>query len=227
MRKESEQAAEQAAKQAPIGARKRGYIMCGNPRDRDYMMSLIDSADTGDFTGPFQHAMEKYEQDSSPENPNLAPKEFWPSIQAFRSVLYRAVRQNPEQANQYLIQIADSDLRLLTEIEMLAAVAGLPEMQRVQMTKRNPDPKERMRRFDEFARTQQPIPMRSPDGRLIRCPACQWNPPDSVRWLCQCGHQWNTFWTSGRCPACQFQWAETACLRCGKMSPHTDWYVNG
>jgi hypothetical protein len=64
-------------------------------------------------------------------------------------------------------------------------------------------------------------------GRRIRCPKCEWEPSKHDRWHCDdaCGHVWNTFETSGRCPACQKQWRETACLRCGIWSPHDEWYV--
>jgi hypothetical protein len=61
----------------------------------------------------------------------------------------------------------------------------------------------------------------------IRCPRCAWQPARSDRWSCGpggCGHVWNTFDTRGRCPACDRDWQETACLRCGQWSPHEEWY---
>jgi hypothetical protein len=30
--------------------------------------------------------------------------------------------------------------------------------------------------------------MRSPDGRLIRCPKCLFRPSEDFRWNCKCGH---------------------------------------
>jgi hypothetical protein len=58
-----------------------------------------------------------------------------------------------------------------------------------------------------------------------RCPACQWIPLDSDRWLCSCGETWNTFDTAGRCPGCDKQWEATACLSCDATSTHRAWYV--
>lgn len=60
----------------------------------------------------------------------------------------------------------------------------------------------------------------------IRCPRCQWQPRKYDRWCCDpgCGHAWNTFATHGRCPSCEKQWRDTACLRCNEWSPHDDWY---
>jgi hypothetical protein len=63
-------------------------------------------------------------------------------------------------------------------------------------------------------------------GPLIRCPLCGWSPAKNDLWSCTCGHSWNTFDTGGVCPACLYQWTETQCLKCGKWSPHSDWYVD-
>ena len=60
----------------------------------------------------------------------------------------------------------------------------------------------------------------------IYCPLCAWRPRATDRWRCRpgCGTVWNTFWTRALCPGCGHQWLETACLKCGKMSPHESWY---
>jgi hypothetical protein len=69
----------------------------------------------------------------------------------------------------------------------------------------------------------------------IRCPKCEWVPPDGSRWCCDhrhtpeppfasCGTVWHTFSTRGRCPGCAHQWQWTSCLACGQFSPHEDWY---
>lgn len=60
----------------------------------------------------------------------------------------------------------------------------------------------------------------------IYCPLCAWRPAATDRWCCWpgCGSVWNTFWTRGLCPDCGYQWLETACPRCRKMSPHETWY---
>lgn len=58
----------------------------------------------------------------------------------------------------------------------------------------------------------------------IRCPLCSWRPRPSDRWACRCGMGWNTFLTRGRCPRCEYQWRDTACLACHRWSRHLDWY---
>jgi len=58
----------------------------------------------------------------------------------------------------------------------------------------------------------------------IYCPKCTWEPPASARWLCSCGHKWNTFDTQGQCPECGKVWRKTQCLECQKWSPHHEWY---
>jgi|SRR5579884_3511705 hypothetical protein len=59
-------------------------------------------------------------------------------------------------------------------------------------------------------------------GPFIRCPKCRWAPRAHDRWMCNCGHVWNTFNTGGVCPGCLYQWTETACLACGQWSLHSD-----
>jgi hypothetical protein len=63
-------------------------------------------------------------------------------------------------------------------------------------------------------------------GRKIRCPRCAWEPGKHDRWMCLCGHVWNTFDTRGVCPGCDAKWKETACLRCHQWSDHEAWYVD-
>lgn len=60
----------------------------------------------------------------------------------------------------------------------------------------------------------------------IRCPKCAWQPRAESRWYCYCGFMWNTFDTRGLCPACDYQWTDTACLQCSEWSPHKDWYAD-
>jgi hypothetical protein len=61
-------------------------------------------------------------------------------------------------------------------------------------------------------------------SQIIECPKCQWQPDGQIYWRCSCDHQWNTFLTKAKCPACGKQWPETYCPGCGKMSPHGKWY---
>jgi len=82
------------------------------------------------------------------------------------------------------------------------------------------------RRF-EFQETDRKTGSSAGTGkRKIRCPKCAWSPQRSDRWMCACGHTWNTFDTRGICPACDAAWKDTQCLRCHAWSPHDSWYVD-
>ena len=61
---------------------------------------------------------------------------------------------------------------------------------------------------------------------MIRCPKCGWEPRKHDLWVCDddCGCEWNTFDTGRKCPDCGKLWQDTQCRRCGKWSPHLDWY---
>ena len=66
------------------------------------------------------------------------------------------------------------------------------------------------------------------DNIDIYCPKCKWEPLEESKWQCECGHEWNTFDTGGRCPNCKKVWDHTQCLGpdggCNEWSPHLDWY---
>jgi hypothetical protein len=192
-----------------------GFVMAGDPRDMPYMHSMIEASRSGDYEPPIGHALEKYKEDTDPENPNEAPKAMWPSTARFRSILHSAGKRLGKDAAVYLKRVPDEDLRLFARIELAAALAGLPEVPGSQMTYR---PRQHRARI-------QGEPMLSPDGARVRCPKCEWKPSVENRWGCKCGHRWNTFWTRGLCPGCRYQWTETLCFGCGEVSPHADWYV--
>lgn len=62
-------------------------------------------------------------------------------------------------------------------------------------------------------------------SRRISCPRCGDVPLADAEWQCElCLCCWNTFDTRGRCPGCAFRFPATACLACGAMSRHSDWY---
>jgi hypothetical protein len=209
-----------------------GYIHAGDLRDFDRQRRLIDATRSGDFGPSIEDAIEKYREDTSSATRNYAPKEYWPSTGAFRAVFYQAGRRLGPEAAKLLEQVPDDDLRLFATIEFAAALGGVPEPSITQMKQpRAPNSpafqhgriiaSEAIRREDADGST-----MRSPDGHLIRCPKCLFQPPVDLRWNCNCGHIWNTFWTSGRCPACYFQWEVTQCPGCGEMSEHPAWYAS-
>jgi len=50
-----------------------GFVMAGDPRDMPYMHSMIEASRSGDYEPPIGHALEKYKEDSDPENPNEQP----------------------------------------------------------------------------------------------------------------------------------------------------------
>jgi hypothetical protein len=209
-----------------------GYILAGNPEDFDRQRRLIDAMRSGEFAQSIEDALEKYREDMSPDTRNYAPKEHWPSTGAFRTVFYKAGQRLGVNAANLLEQIPDDDLRLFASIELAAALAGVPEPRIIQMKQLNPRHSGSFgsgRMISSAARRRGGADapgIRSPDGRLIRCPKCLFEPPDGLRWTCNCGHSWNTFWTSGRCPACRFQWEVTQCPGCGETSEHRAWYAS-
>ncbi len=89
----------------------------GSPEDFPYFESLHQSSLDGDFGPPFEYALKKYRKDSNPKDPNLAPREFWPSTLAYRNILYRAGKRLGQDASAYLGAVPDSDLRLFAHIE--------------------------------------------------------------------------------------------------------------
>ena len=225
-----------AARRKAEGATCEGGYIIGStgPGDFDRQRRLMSASRNGDFGPSIEDAIEKYREDTSPEAPNYAPKEYWPSTGAFRTLFYQAGKRLGPDAAKLLDQIPDGDLRLFASIELAAALAGVPESSISSRKQRYPTgpPESRGGRIVAAwsSRGRQgegkgSSPTQSPDGRLIRCPKCSFQPPPDARWYCKCGHVWNTFWTSGLCPACHFQWEVTSCHRCHEMSEHKAWYA--
>jgi hypothetical protein len=210
-----------------------GYFLSAHPADFPRLRSIIDAARRGDFVPSIEDALDQYRQDSSPDAPNYAPKEYWPSTGVYRSTLYQAGQHLGSDAAILLERIPDDDLRLFATIELAAALAGAPASSITSI--QHPQPRGSQLSDARITSAHCAIgtsrtrpsapPMHSPDGRLIRCPKCQFQPSDDIQWACKCGHVWNTFWTAARCPACHFQWEETMCPHCGEMSEHRGWYV--
>jgi hypothetical protein len=122
-----------------------GYALAGDPRDFDRQRRLIDATRSGDFEPSIYDAIEKYREDASLDTPNYAPKEYWPSTGAFRTIFYRAGRRLGFEAAKLLEQIPDDDLRLFASIELAAALAGVPESSITQMKQPNPPDSEAFR----------------------------------------------------------------------------------
>lgn len=118
-------------------------------------------------------------------------------------------------AARYLDRIPEPDLRLFAQIELCAALAGLPQLTGLTTQHRS------------TCRIVSPAELDQIFGSVlpgIRCPQCEWTPRTKNLWSCNCGNHWNTFDTRGLCPVCGYQWEMTGCLQCGAVSPHEEWY---
>jgi hypothetical protein len=202
-----------------------GYIFMGDPRDFDRQRRLMNATQPGDFEPSMEDAIEKYREDTSPATRNYAPKAYWPSTGAYRSLFYQAGKTLGPEAAKLLGRIPEEDIRLFASIELASALAGLPASPISHMKQLYPpgSPPVRGRRMSGVGSSKKT--MRSPDGRLIRCPKCRFRPYVDLVWNCKCKHVWNTFQTAGLCPACRFQWEVTGCPHCGEMSEHKAWYA--
>ena len=121
---------------APGASAGGGYMIYGEPEDIPYLKALMQASRDGDFGSPIDYALDQYREDTGPDNPNEAPREFWPSTCNFRGIFYRAGERLGRDATLYLDRIPDADLRLFAQIELAAALAGLPEFQGTQRVHR-------------------------------------------------------------------------------------------
>ena len=226
------------AEGASCGGGGGGYLLAGDPRDFDAQRRLIDATRSGDFARSVEDAIEKYREDTAPTTRNYAPKEYWPSTGAFRKLFYEAGRRAGSEAAKLLERVPDDDLRLFATIELAAAQAGAPAASSIiQMKQPHPmnQPQPRNSPGSQGGRIIASMPvngesangprMRSPDGRLIRCPKCLFQPPADHRWICKCDHVWNAFETSGHCPSCHVNWVVVVCPSCGKVTDRQRWYA--
>jgi hypothetical protein len=144
---------------------------------------------------------------------------------------YEAGKRLGSEATKLLEHVPDDDLRLFGTIELAAAQAGAPAaLSIIQMKQPRPMDQPQPRNSPGFQAgriiASMPVngesangpPMRSPDGRLIRCPKCLFQPPADHRWICKCDHVWNTFETAGDCPSCHVNWVGVICPRCGERA---------
>jgi uncharacterized protein (TIGR03435 family) len=81
-----------------------------------------------DFKEAFDLALRLYARDTDPEHPNDAPQECWPSAVVFRNILFKAGQHEGRSAVRHLDRIPDPALRLFAQIELAAALAGLPQI---------------------------------------------------------------------------------------------------
>jgi hypothetical protein len=113
-----------------------GFIMAGSSSDIPFQMALRGSSQDGDFGLSIDHALERYREDTDADSPNQAPRTFWPSTCAFRTILYCAGKRNGPKAQILLDRIPDDDLRLFAQIELAAALAGMTELPETQRKRR-------------------------------------------------------------------------------------------
>ncbi len=98
------------------------YIMIGSR-----LIPMSDAVRSG-FDEPFEIALRRYAADSDPRRPNDAPQECWPSAHEFRNILFKAGQHEGKAAARHLDRIPDPNLRLFAQIELAAALVGLPQM---------------------------------------------------------------------------------------------------
>jgi hypothetical protein len=91
------------------------------------LMPIAEALAT-DFEAAFRAAHQSFAEDSDAESPNSAHKECWPSARDYRHILFKAGRHQGVAAAKHLDRIADPDLRLFAQIELCAALAGLPQL---------------------------------------------------------------------------------------------------
>ena len=98
------------------------YILIGSR-----LIPMSDAVRSG-FDEPFEIALRRYAADSDPRRPNDAPQECWPSASEFRNILFKAGQHEGKAATRHLDRIPDPNLRLFAQIELAAALVGLPQM---------------------------------------------------------------------------------------------------
>ncbi|MEJ7607774.1 MAG: hypothetical protein WKF37_16250 [Bryobacteraceae bacterium] len=69
-------------------------------------------------------AADLYKLDMDAEQPNTALREYWPSIQNYRRIVYRATKMYGVDAEAMLTKVVDPELNALATIEMARALLG-------------------------------------------------------------------------------------------------------
>jgi uncharacterized protein (TIGR03435 family) len=113
------------AKQPPVS---RGPVEQPDYIDVGRQLIPVPEAIRTEFKDAFVVALDLYAADSDRENVNDAPQECWPTALEFRKILYKAGQHEGRAAARYLNRIPDSTLRLFAQIELAAALAGLPPL---------------------------------------------------------------------------------------------------
>jgi hypothetical protein len=106
-----------------------GFIMGGSGRDRGLIDAMMAAhrEDPAAIQMLLDEARRLHREDIDPDNPNLAPRVFWPSCHAYKVAMYWAGRISGRQAESLLTEIPDTDISLLATIEFAAGLLGLGE----------------------------------------------------------------------------------------------------
>lgn len=112
-----------------------GYVSSGSGRDSRLLAGMMP-AQRGDPSA-VQHLLAEarrlHLEDTDADDPNLAPRAFWPSCHAYKVAMYWAGRHLGKDAEPLLAEIPDPDFALLASIELAAGALGLPEHSGVRM----------------------------------------------------------------------------------------------
>lgn len=87
-------------------------------KDEERARLAVDKAVTG--------AIALYKDDVNADAPNQALREYWPSTQSYRRIIYRAASMYGIDAEYILPGITDPDLQLLASIEMARSLLKKP-----------------------------------------------------------------------------------------------------
>jgi len=84
-------------------------------------------------------AAKLYKTDTNADDPNTAPKAYWPSTNAWRTMLDRAAAISPEWAVSLLKDIPDDDIRNYDQIAIAEGMLGVPrgDLEVMTITKNN------------------------------------------------------------------------------------------
>ena len=113
-----------AAERFPYGRESMTSAMLATPTPA--VPRLVVEMPASDFEKQFAAALNMYAEESDPKHFNVAPKVCWWSSVDFRVLLYEAGRGEGAAAERHLHRIPDAALRLFAQIELAAALAGLP-----------------------------------------------------------------------------------------------------
>ncbi len=69
---------------------------------------------------------ELYKLDSNADDPNGAPREYWPSMQQLRNLLHKAAKVYGTETATLLAKVTDPDLQLMGRIEIARSLMGKP-----------------------------------------------------------------------------------------------------